>query len=165
MIPSIKTRLPTMVLLGLLLTAPLASAQNNLIKVPATPALSLEKERQVHRIGSKIHCPICSGEAISQSQTDIARQMLNEVREMLRQGHSEQQILNKFASSYGERILLEPPKRGLNWLLWGLPIAGLLLGGAVWWHFLRRASDLPEQLLSQADEQRIEELLATRKNE
>lgn len=73
--------------------------------------LSVEQERQAERIGTKLHCPVCSGESIAQSQTDISRQMMNEVRDGIRQGQSESQILGRFVASYGERILMEPPKK------------------------------------------------------
>ena len=93
----------------LALSMPVMNVQaQDVARVPVTVQLSVEQERQVERIGMKIHCPICSGESIAQSQTDISRQMMNEVREMVKAGRSEQEILNTFAASYGERILLEP---------------------------------------------------------
>lgn len=152
---------PILLLNCCLLFAPLSLAQN-VINVPSTPALNVEQERQVQRIGQKIHCPICSGESIAQSQTDIARQMLNEVRESLRQGKTEAEILQQFSRSYGERILLEPPKQGINWVLWGLPMGLTLLGAGFWWRFIHNASHTPhDQLqLSAEEEARIAELLA-----
>ncbi|WP_414656376.1 cytochrome c-type biogenesis protein CcmH [Deinococcus sp. VB343] len=124
--------------------------------------LTLEQERQAQRIGSKLHCPICSGESIAQSQTDISRQMMNEVRDGIRQGQSERQILERFVASYGERILMEPPRRGINWLLWGFPVGALLLGVGLWQGYLRRASRAPERTLTAEEERRIAELLRER---
>ena len=124
--------------------------------------LTVEQERQAQRIGTKLHCPICSGESIAQSQTDISRQMMNEVRDGLRRGQSERQILDRFVASYGERILMEPPRRGINLLLWGLPVGALLLGTVLWQSYLRRASRAPAQTLSDDDERRIADLLRER---
>ena len=131
-------------------------------RVPVTVQLSVEQERQVERIGMKIHCPICSGESIAQSQTDISRQMMNEVREMVKAGRSEQEILNTFAASYGERILLEPPRTGVNSLLWTLPIAFAVIGGLLWWNYTQKASRPVERTLTPEEEKRIQDLMADR---
>ena len=125
--------------------------------------LTVEQERAAQRLGTKIHCPICPGESIAQSQTDISRQMMDEVRAGIRAGKSERAILSAFVASYGERILLEPPRRGLNWLLWTGPLAALAIGGALWTTYLRRASRPPAQELSAEDERRIAELLRERR--
>lgn len=127
--------------------------------------LTVDQERQAERIGTKLHCPICSGESIAQSQTDISRQMMNEVRSSLLAGQTEAQILDRFVASYGERILMEPPKRGINLLLWGLPVGALLLGTALWQGYLRRASRAPAQTLSDDDERRIAALLREREGQ
>jgi cytochrome c-type biogenesis protein CcmH len=50
---------------------------------------------------------------------------------MLARGYTQDQILSYFEGSYGEFVRLEPPLRGVNWLVWLAPVAGLLLGGIV----------------------------------
>ena len=142
------------------LAAPPGTGQlgTGVVSVPTTVHLDIGQEQQAERIGMKIHCPICSGESIAQSQTDISRQMMNQVREMIQAGRSEQDILNSFAARYGERILLEPPRRGLTSLLWTLPIALLVLGALLWWTYLKRAS-APVRVLSEEEEKRIRDLM------
>jgi cytochrome c-type biogenesis protein CcmH/NrfF len=61
----------------------------------------------------------------------MARNMKAEVREKLAAGYDQEQILAYFERSYGEFVRLEPPMRGVNWLVWFGPVAGLLAGGAV----------------------------------
>ncbi|GAA5502454.1 hypothetical protein Dxin01_02198 [Deinococcus xinjiangensis] len=156
------TRAPLALLLAATLTFAPALAQeasSGVVNVPTSVQLTVAQEQQVERIGMKIHCPICSGESIAQSQTDISRQMMNQVREMVKAGRPEQEILNSFVASYGERILLEPPKRGITSLLWTLPVALLIFGALMWWLYLQRASRPPEGTLSEAEEQRIRDLL------
>lgn len=156
-------RAPLAVLTALTLALPPAVAQD-VANVPVNVQLSVEQERQVERIGMKIHCPICSGESIAQSQTDISRNMMNEVREMVRAGRSEQEILNTFAASYGERILLEPPRKGINSLLWTLPVAFAVVGGLLWWNYTQKASRPTERPLTAEENQRIEQLLKEREH-
>lgn len=156
---------PTLCLLLVLFPLQLSPVlAQDVTRVPVTVQLSVEQERQVERIGMKIHCPICSGESIAQSQTDISRQMMNEVREMVKAGRPEQEILNTFAASYGDRILLEPPKQGLNSLLWTLPIAFAVIGGLLWWNYTNRASRTPTRELTPEEEQRIQNLMKEREH-
>lgn len=140
-----------------------AGGAQTIVKIPSSPPLSRELEQKVESIGRKLHCPICSGESITQSQTDIARQMLNEVRSQVARGVPEGEILAGFVASYGERILLEPPKRGLTAALWILPVAFLILGAWVLTSYLRRASRPEARELTAEEERRIEKLLAERK--
>ena len=150
---------PLLLSAALLAPAPALAQSSGVVNVPANTALTVEQEREVERIGMKIHCPICSGESIAQSQTDISRNMLNQVRDLVRQGESESEILGFFRQSYGDRILLEPPKRGLTSLLWTLPVVFLGLGLGLWWSYLRRASRVPAKTLTPEEEARIRELL------
>lgn len=136
-----------------------SESSSPLTSTPAsTPIqLSLEDERRVQQIGMKIHCPICSGESIAQSQTDIARDMLSQVRQMVAAGQNEREILEFFKGRYGERILLEPPKTGLTGLLWALPLVVLLLGAAGWWSRVRNTG---VRVLSAEEEARIQALIS-----
>ena len=52
------------------------------------------------------------------------------MKELLAAGYDEEQILVYFERSYGEFVRLRPPLRGVNWLVWLAPVAGLLAGGA-----------------------------------
>ena len=43
------------------------------------------------------------------------------MRELLAAGYDQEQILAYFERSYGEFVRLEPPLRGVNWLVWLAP--------------------------------------------
>lgn len=119
----------------------LAQAQylrpDNAVGVALDQTLSPEQENAAKRIGSGLRCPVCQGVPISESPADLARQMMLEVRKQVKAGQTEAQITDFFASRYGDHILLNPPKRGLNWLLWLLPVAALLAGGVWSWWYLQ----------------------------
>ena len=85
---------------------------------------------QAADISSKLRCPVCQGVSIADSPAGMATKMRGQVRDLVAMGYSEDQVLTYFERSYGEFVRLEPPMRGLNWVLWMLP--GLaLLGGAL----------------------------------
>lgn len=80
-------------------------------------------------IASKLRCPVCQGVSIADSPSSMATNMRGQVRDLVTKGYSEEQVMSYFERSYGEFVRLEPPMRGLNWMLWVLP-AVVLLGGA-----------------------------------
>lgn len=148
----------------------MAAALVFLTVAPPTDSLSLEISRKAEAIYWKLNCPVCAGQNVAESNSPVAKEMRSLVREMLREGKSEQQILDYFVQRYGESILAVPPARGVNRLLWWLPVFVLAGGGAVlfgFYRFVRRQASLDEgtptlpppevrekiqQLLSEEDE-------------
>ena len=83
-------------------------------------------EAEAQAIDRMLICPVCPAESIDQAQVPLARQMRQQVREMLAAGSSRQEILDWFADRYGPGVLAAPPKTGINLLAWTLPIVGVL---------------------------------------
>ena len=84
---------------------------------------------RTREIAKTLRCTVCQTESVWESGADLARQMREVIRERVAQGQSDDEIRAYFLSRYGDYILLEPRRRGLNWLLWGGPFLLLLLGG------------------------------------
>lgn len=93
---------------------------------PAPTAVS----RHSQEIDTKLRCPVCQGVSIADSPSSMATKMRGQVRDLVAAGYSDEQVLNYFEHSYGELVRLEPPLRGINWLLWVMP-GFLLLSGAL----------------------------------
>ena len=96
---------------------------------PPTQALSPAQEVRAQAIGRTIRCPVCQGLPITESPSDLSQQMLRELRAQVRDGQDADQITTYFAARYGDTVLLDPPRRGVNLLLWLGPLAAALLGG------------------------------------
>lgn len=84
---------------------------------------------QVREIAKTLRCTVCQTENIWESGAPLAKQMRNAIRERLVQGQSPEEIHAYFLSRYGDYILMQPPKRGVNWLIWIAPFLLLLIGG------------------------------------
>lgn len=93
---------------------------------------------QAALIASKLRCPVCQGVSLVDSPSGMAAKMRSQVRELVANGYSEEQVLRYFERSYGEFVRLQPPLRGLNVLLWILP-GVVLLGGAAFVFRLARS--------------------------
>ena len=94
-----------------------------------TEVLAPELEAKVIRIGKQLRCTVCQGVSIADSPASMARAQLDKVRELVKEGKSEQEIKEYFVARYGEWALLEPTTTGLNGFLWLAPVAMLVLGG------------------------------------
>ncbi|MGK2962339.1 MAG: cytochrome c-type biogenesis protein [Gemmatimonadaceae bacterium] len=118
-------------LAGAALIASAAGAQSTTAPpAPVRSSFSSDSalEARTTAVARTLRCPVCQGESIQDSPSELAQQMRAVVRERLRAGESPEEIKAYFASRYGEWILLEPRMTGLNILLYILPVV-LVLGG------------------------------------
>ena len=97
----------------------------------------LQKAREIY---SLIMCPLCAGQTIAQSSNETSSQMRDLVLKKLRQGESEEEILQYFESRYGQRILAKPHKKGFNLILWFFPFVFVALAATVIYFLIRRWS-------------------------
>ncbi len=95
-------------------------------------------EAQVQAIASRLRCPVCQNESVADSPAELAGQMRALIRQKLEVGETPEKIVGYFVSKYGDWILLEPPRKGLLWLVWIGPVAALVLGLLSAGAFLRR---------------------------
>ncbi len=102
--------------------------------VLAAPTL----EDQVHAIANELMCPVCAGQTVAESNSELARQMRAQIRERLLRGETREQILAYFVDQFGESVLAAPPKRGVGLALWLMPISIFLLGVVLMARYLRR---------------------------
>jgi cytochrome c-type biogenesis protein CcmH len=110
--------------LGLILSALAARGPANAGAASVSPDL----DERVREVASELRCVVCQNLSVADSPSDLAKEMRNLVRELLQQGKTPEEIKAYFQSRYGDFVLLEPPKRGFNLLVWGLPFAALVVG-------------------------------------
>ena len=89
-----------------------------------------ELDRQVEEVSSQLRCVVCQGLSIQDSPSSLAQEMRALVREQLADGRSPDEVKAYFVERYGEWVLLRPAPRGLNLLVYVLPVV-MILGGAV----------------------------------
>ena len=68
---------------------------------------------------------------IAESPSPMAQDMMQQVRRMLAEGKSPEDIRQYYVERYGEWVLLRPQPMGLGLLVWlAPPLVAALLGGA-----------------------------------
>ncbi len=133
-----------------LMTLPAYAVQPD--EVLADPGL----EARARALSHELRCVVCRTETIDDSDAEIARDLRLLLRERLVAGDSDAEAMAFMVARYGEYVLLRPPARGANLVLWLAGPALLLAGGAVALIWLRRRN-LPDDAapLSPEEEARI----------
>ncbi len=107
------------------------------VVVSLTTADPAHQDR-AERIGKQVRCPACEGESIAESPSSYAADMMGYVREMVTQGLSDQQILDRLMAAYPRSQMLDPPFQTRTALLWALPATALVTGLLLAFYRLRK---------------------------
>jgi cytochrome c-type biogenesis protein CcmH len=105
----------------------------------ADPAL----EKRTLAVAAELRCLVCQNQTIADSNADLAVDLRNQVREMLRKGQSEAEIVDYMTARYGDFVLYRPPVKTSTALLWFGPAALMVAGLTTLVLVLRRRSRLP----------------------
>ena len=81
-----------------------------------------EQRAQFLSLTSELRCPMCQNQNIADSDAMIAHDMRRKVYTLLKQGKSEQDVIDYMKARYGDFVLFNPPIRFDTSLLWLLPI-------------------------------------------
>ena len=121
-----------LVLLSLVFAGP-ALAQD------PTPTVDVSaiSDDQVNAIAKQMFCPVCENTPLDVCPTQACAEWRELIREKLALGWSEKQIKQYFVDQFGNRVLAEPPARGLNWLIYIVPPLAFLAGAYILYRALK----------------------------
>lgn len=126
---------------------PVAPDPGSVLGPPRGQALSgAELDARTEAVASLLRCPVCQGLSVADSPASMALSMKAQVRELLAKGYEREQVLAYFEHSYGEFVRLEPPLRGVNWLVWAAPVALLVIGGFFVLFMMKRLQRAPKNV-------------------
>ena len=120
-----------------------------LLAVPAALAITSPDERlddpaleeRARGLSKELRCVVCQNQSIDDSNAPLARDLRVLVRERIRAGDSDDEVLSYVTARYGDFVLLKPPVRSSTWVLWYGPLIVVLAGGlgiALWMRRQRR---------------------------
>ena len=117
-------------------------------------------EQRLISISEEMRCLVCQNESLAGSRSDLANDLRREIRILIKEGKSDDQIRSFMVERYGDFVLYRPPVKPVTWLLWigpfvilGIGIAGLLM------YLRRRNSSIPTVTLTDSDNQKIDAML------
>jgi cytochrome c-type biogenesis protein CcmH len=101
-------------------------------------------EARVMAVAAELRCLVCQNQTIADSHAELAVDLRNQVREMLRRGDSREQIVAYMTARYGDFVLYRPPLKESTALLWFGPALLMVAGLVVLVVVLRRRAKLPD---------------------
>jgi cytochrome c-type biogenesis protein CcmH len=120
-------------------------------------------EARARALSKELRCMVCQNESIDDSAAPLAHDLRVLVRERLKAGDSDQQVLDFLVARYGEFVLLRPPLSWHTVALWGLPPGVLVIGAIMIVLDLRRRKTTQgaseSAALTAAEQARVAELL------
>jgi len=122
-----------------------------------------ELEKRVIALSRQLRCLVCQNETLAESPVDLAEELRGQIREQMKAGKSDKEIISYLTDRYGKFILYNPPVDPTTYLLWFGPFVLLLAGLAVLFRYVKRRRELIiEQPLSASERRRAEALLGTK---
>jgi len=87
---------------------------------------SLDQERRYHALIADIRCPVCQGQSISGSNSNLAKDLREQVRQMILSNKSNEEIYQFMVERYGDFVVFKPPINWKTYLLWFAPLIFLV---------------------------------------
>jgi len=117
-------------------------------------------EARLNSLSKELRCLVCQNETLADSRADLALDLRREIREQMKAGKSDKEIVAFLTDRYGQFILYRPRVTPVTYLLWFGPFVLLLAGLVVLFRYIKTRRDaIPEQPLSVEERRRAEELL------
>ena len=117
-------------------------------------------EQRLISISEEMRCLVCQNESLAGSRSDLANDLRREIRTLIKEGKSDDQIRDFMVERYGDFVLYRPPVKPTTWLLWIGPFVILLIGIAGLLTYLRRRNNAVSNIpLSEDDNNKIDALL------
>jgi len=116
-------------------------------------------EERVMRLAEELRCLVCQNQTIADSHAGLAEDLKQQIREQLRAGRSDAQVLDYMVERYGDFVLYRPPVKTTTMLLWAGPFVLLAVGAITFAVVLRRRR--PHAVpFDEAEHRRAQALLA-----
>lgn len=106
-------------------------------KVKVEFANATQEHRYLHLI-EELRCVVCQNQSLADSNADLAQDLRDQVRDMILQGKTDEQITEYLVSRYGDFVLYNPPLKPKTYILWLAPILLAIIALFAIIYFVRR---------------------------
>jgi cytochrome c-type biogenesis protein CcmH len=123
----------------------------------AFPGENLETEERIRKLEEKLRCLVCQNQTLADSNAELAGDLRAQVREQVKAGKNDEQVVDYLVARYGDFVRYDPPFKASTALLWVGPFVLLAVGAGVLVAILRRRRGAPEAAALGAEERRLVE--------
>src|SRR5213595_4054656 len=92
------------------------------ITVNAQALTDIEFEGRLKRLEAELRCLVCQNQTLADSNAPLAEDLRNQLREKMRQGKSDAEVVDFLVQRYGDFVLYRPPLKATTVLLWFGPL-------------------------------------------
>lgn len=132
-----------------------------LVFVAARSQPSRSPAARANRLAHELRCPTCESESVANSQSPASVAIRADIKRRIAAGESDGAIKSAYVAIYTQYVLLSPDSHGIGLIVWGAPVAALILGAGGLALALRRWGRQPRLTATAADE----DLVARARNE
>src|SRR6266853_3644676 len=126
----------------------------------AKPVEDPQIEQRMQALTQQLRCLVCQSETLADSRADLAEDLRREIREQMKAGKSDREIIAYLTDRYGDFVLYKPPVKPTTYLLWFGPFVFLIGGTIILYRFVSRRRELIHEEPLTADERKqAEEIL------
>ena len=117
-------------------------------------------EQRMRALTEQLRCLVCQNETLADSRADLAEDLRKQIREQMKAGKSDKEIIAYLTDRYGDFVLYKPPVKATTYLLWFGPFVFLIGGTIILYRFVRRRREMIHEEPLTADERKqAEEIL------
>src|SRR6266478_6440478 len=132
----------------------------SVIAKDAQPNEDPQIEQRMKNLTEQLRCLVCQNETLADSRADLAEDLRKQIREQMKAGKSDQEILAFLTQRYGDFVLYKPPVKATTYLLWFGPFILLIAGTGVLYHYLKHRRELiQDKPLTTAERKRAADIL------
>ena len=91
------------------------------------------QEAQFEHLLKDLRCLVCQNQDLADSHAPLAKDLRQQVYEMVKEGKSDTEIRDYLTYRYGDFVLFKPPVKAMTYLLWFGPMVFLMLGVLIFW--------------------------------
>jgi cytochrome c-type biogenesis protein CcmH len=147
-------------LLMVMICGLLASSSGFVVAKEAQSNEDPQIEQRMKTLTEQLRCMVCQNETLDASRADLAENLRKEIREQIKAGKSDQEIIAFLTQRYGDYVLYNPPVKKTTYLLWFGPFILLIGGTVVLYRYLKNRRELIKESPLSADERkRAEDIL------
>ncbi len=128
--------------------------------IKAQPTDDVQLEQRMQALTQQLRCLVCRNETLADSPADVAEDLRRQIRDQMKAGKSDQEIIAFLHERYGDFVLYKPPVKSTTYLLWFGPFV-LLIGGTflLYRYVGQRRRMIADKPLTEEERKRAEELL------
>ncbi len=128
--------------------------------VRAQPTDDVQLEQRMQALTQQLRCLVCRNETLADSPADVAEDLRRQIRDQMKAGKSDQEIIAFLTQRYGDFVLYKPPVKSTTYLLWFGPFVLLIGGTFLLYKYLgQRRRMIADKPLTKEERKRAEELL------